>query len=156
MKSTQVADAIGPMGRLVSLDLSWGKLAEAKRLLARWAPDVPHAAICADASVPLPLDPDLRFDRVLIDAPCSGLGVIRRRPETLWRRRPSDIATLAALQRAILAIGRARLKPGGALVYAVCTTTPEETTDVLTGPDGFRTTPEDDGVDGFYAVRITA
>jgi 16S rRNA (cytosine967-C5)-methyltransferase len=159
MKSSQLAEIIGESGLLVSSDRSGSKLAEALRLTERWAPKTPHFAFAADASAPLPLHPDTRFDRILIDAPCSGLGVIRRRPETLWNRRPEDVSGLAQLQRGILGEAMRWLAPGGQLVYAVCTTTPEETTEHLVGrtvTESFVTRPEVDGCDGFFAARIEA
>ncbi|MGI8758744.1 MAG: transcription antitermination factor NusB [Acidimicrobiales bacterium] len=70
------------------------------------------------------------FDRVLVDAPCSGLGVLHRRPDARWRRRPGDIARLAALQRSLLDAATALVRPGGTLVYSVCTLTDEETAGV--------------------------
>lgn len=60
------------------------------------------------------------FDRILIDAPCTGLGALRRRPEARWRKRPRDIPELASLQAALLASGFAALKPGGVLAYVTC------------------------------------
>jgi 16S rRNA (cytosine967-C5)-methyltransferase len=69
-------------------------------------------------------------DRVLVDAPCSGLGVLRRRPDARWRRQPADIDRLAVLQRELLDAAAALVKPGGALVYSVCTLTAAETIDV--------------------------
>jgi 16S rRNA (cytosine967-C5)-methyltransferase len=71
-----------------------------------------------------------RFDRVLLDAPCSGLGVLRRRPEARWRLDPADIDRVAALQRELLAAAVARVRPGGLVAYCVCTLTREETLDV--------------------------
>lgn len=67
------------------------------------------------------------FDRVLVDAPCSGLGVLRRRPDARWRVQPSDVAALAALQRDLLAAAIAVVRPGGLVVYSVCTLTVAET-----------------------------
>ena len=129
--------------------------------------------------------PPLRgtFDAVLVDAPCSGLGTLRRHPELRWRRRPEDVARLAALQRDLLS-GVARfVRPGGVLVYAVCTLAREENADVVTafaashprfvvesvaaGPDpppattitpsGFlMTLPHRHGLDGFFAARLRA
>src|SRR5207237_8840399 len=61
------------------------------------------------------------FDAVLVDAPCSGLGAARRRPELLWRPRQEDRAALARLQVAVLAGAAALVRPGGRLVYSVCT-----------------------------------
>lgn len=68
----------------------------------------------------------LRFDRILLDAPCSGLGPLRRKPEVLLRMRPERIGELAALQRELLENAARHLRPGGVLVYATCTTEPEE------------------------------
>ncbi|MDQ1518124.1 MAG: rRNA (cytosine967-C5)-methyltransferase [Actinomycetota bacterium] len=77
-----------------------------------------------------------RFDRVLLDAPCSGLGVLRRRPEARWRLDPSDIERVAALQRELLAAAVARVQPGGLVAYCVCTLTREETLDIDTWAAG--------------------
>jgi 16S rRNA (cytosine967-C5)-methyltransferase len=65
--------------------------------------------------------------RILVDAPCSGLGVIRRLPELKWRRRPADLARLSCLQLELLGAAAALLRPGGLLLYSVCTFEPEET-----------------------------
>ncbi|PNU21710.1 16S rRNA (cytosine(967)-C(5))-methyltransferase RsmB [Geothermobacter hydrogeniphilus] len=73
------------------------------------------------------------FDRVLVDAPCSGLGVLRHNPETRWRRKPESLGELSALQSAILGRAAELLKAGGVLVYSVCTVTEEETGQVLEG-----------------------
>jgi 16S rRNA (cytosine967-C5)-methyltransferase len=61
-----------------------------------------------------------QFDRILIDAPCTGLGALRRRPEARWRKQPRDVPQLAALQGELLASGLAALKPGGLLAYVTC------------------------------------
>ena len=79
----------------------------------------------ADASRPLPL-PEQSFDLVLLDAPCSGLGTLRRRPELRYRRVEADLARLAELQRTLAENLVRYLKPGGAFVYAVCSPEPEE------------------------------
>ncbi len=79
----------------------------------------------ADLTSPdAPLAPS--YDRVLLDAPCSGLGVLRRHPEAKWRRSDADIASLAALQARLLFALAPRVRPGGILVYSVCTFTAEE------------------------------
>jgi 16S rRNA (cytosine967-C5)-methyltransferase len=70
------------------------------------------------------------FDRVLVDAPCTGLGVLHRRPDARWRRRPDDIARLASLQCQLLDAACRLLAPSGTLVYSVCTLTAEETTGI--------------------------
>jgi len=138
-------------------------------------------ALPADATLPLPGDP--RFDLVLLDAPCSGLGTLRRHPEAKLRRTPADVDRLAQLQTRLLdAVSRA-VKPDGLLVYAICTLTPEESDEqvarFLAGhpefrpeppPDGWATPraavdcldaqgrlltlPHRTGTDGFFAVRL--
>ena len=60
------------------------------------------------------------FDRVLVDAPCTGLGALRRRPEARWRRTPADVPALAKLQRELLAAAIALTRPGGVVLYATC------------------------------------
>jgi 16S rRNA (cytosine967-C5)-methyltransferase len=64
-------------------------------------------------------EPDT-YDRVLVDAPCTGLGALRRRPEARWRRQPSDLAALASLQRELLASALDATRPGGVVGYATC------------------------------------
>lgn len=81
-------------------------------------------AVVADATDP-PFDP-ASFDAVLIDAPCSGLGALRRRPDARWRIRPDDVTDLVALQRRIIDASAALVAPGGRLVYSVCTLTAAE------------------------------
>jgi 16S rRNA (cytosine967-C5)-methyltransferase len=61
-----------------------------------------------------------RYDRVLVDAPCTGLGALRRRPEARWRRSPQDLTELGPLQRALLASAIEATRPGGVVVYATC------------------------------------
>jgi 16S rRNA (cytosine967-C5)-methyltransferase len=72
------------------------------------------------------------FDAVLVDAPCSGLGVLRRRPDARWRVDPADVETLASLQRELLTAVADTVRPGGVLVYAVCTFSDAETRGVDT------------------------
>src|SRR6476659_10421652 len=65
-------------------------------------------------------DEPAAFGKVLVDAPCTGLGALRRRPEARWRRQPSDVAELAPLQRALLASALDAVAPGGVVAYATC------------------------------------
>lgn len=121
------------------------------------------------------------FDRVLVDAPCSGFGVIRRRPDIKWNRQLDDIKRLTKLQGDILKTAAETCKPGGIMVYAVCTREPEETVDVVKSflsnhkewrclnaaellpenaaafvKEGFlSTTPKERGPDGFFAAALT-
>ena len=71
------------------------------------------------------------FDRVLVDAPCSGLGALRRRPESRWRRRPADIGDLVPLQRALLDGALDSVRPGGVVLYATCSPAVAETAGVV-------------------------
>lgn len=71
------------------------------------------------------------FDRILIDAPCTGLGALRRRPEARWRRTPEDLVALRPLQQALLRRGVDLLRPGGVLAYATCSPSPAETLEVI-------------------------
>ena len=86
--------------------------------------------IIGDATSAL-LQPGQRFDRVLIDAPCSGVGVIGRHPEARWKKQPGDGERLALTQRALLEALAPSVHEGGALVYAVCSTDPRETIEVV-------------------------
>jgi 16S rRNA (cytosine967-C5)-methyltransferase len=72
------------------------------------------------------------FDRVLVDVPCSGLGALRRRPESRWRRTPKDLADLGPLQRDLLKSALAAVRPGGVVAYVTCSPHPAETTAVVT------------------------
>lgn len=98
--------------------------------------------VVADGTAP-PFVP-ASFDSVLIDAPCSGLGTLRRRPDARWRIRPDDIDDLVAIQRRLLDAAAPLVKPGGTLVYSVCTITSAESIDHPT-PDGFEVIT--DGID---------
>ena len=86
--------------------------------------------IVGDATSEL-LSPEQRFDRILIDAPCSGIGVVGRHPEARWKKQPGDGERLARTQRAILDRIAPAVYEGGALVYAVCSTDPRETVEVV-------------------------
>lgn len=71
------------------------------------------------------------YDRILVDAPCSGLGALRRRPEARWRKAPEDVPSLVALQRELLTSALKQTRPGGIVVYSTCSPHPEETTRVV-------------------------
>ncbi len=87
-----------------------------------------HLADGRDAALPAGA-----FDRVLVDAPCSGLGALRRRPEARWRRRPDDVSTLTRLQRELLTAALRHVRPGGVVAYVTCSPHLAETVAVLTG-----------------------
>src|SRR5438132_11838268 len=86
------------------------------------------ATVVADGGAP-PLRPR-SVDRVLVDAPCSGLGVLRRRPDARWRVQPPDVDRLAIRQRQLLSSAASLVRRGGVVVYAACTMTAVETTEV--------------------------
>jgi 16S rRNA (cytosine967-C5)-methyltransferase len=90
------------------------------------------------------------FDAVLADPPCSGLGTLQSHPDVRWRATPESIAGLRGEQEAIASAARAALKPGGRLVYSVCTLSPDEE---IVGGSVQRTFPHRDGTDGFYIAR---
>jgi 16S rRNA (cytosine967-C5)-methyltransferase len=90
------------------------------------------------------------FDRVLLDPPCSGLGTLRSHPDLRWRASPEGIERLRAEQEEMLAAARDALRPGGTLVYSVCTLSPREE---LVHGDVQRTFPHRDATDGFYIAR---
>jgi 16S rRNA (cytosine967-C5)-methyltransferase len=102
-----------------------------------------------------------RFDRILLDAPCSGTGTLARNPEIKWRLRPSDIAELAAKQANLLRNALERLAPGGRLVYSTCSLEREENEGVLEQAGAqvlglWRRLPGRDAGDGFFAAVITS
>jgi 16S rRNA (cytosine967-C5)-methyltransferase len=98
------------------------------------------------------------FDRILIDAPCSGLGVLAGRPDARWRRTREDSEELAVLQAELVRHAQTQLAPAGELHFAVCTLNPDENEAIppaagLIAQDELRTWP-DEGDDGFYAARL--
>ena len=123
-KATALAEMLGAEGLVVAGDRHPARLRlltqNAKRLGVRCA------IVAADMAAAPPLRPEARFDAVLVDAPCSGTGVIRRHPELRYRLSPEDLPRFTAIQSSLLARGAALVRPGGALVYAVCSLEPEE------------------------------
>jgi 16S rRNA (cytosine967-C5)-methyltransferase len=126
----------------------------------------PVGLVAADGRVP-PFRPG-SFDRVLVDAPCSGLGTLRRRPDARWHIEEADLANLIAIQADILAAARPLVRPGGLLVYSVCTLTDAEAVDhdrpeweAIEIPDapwrpygrGVRLYPQDVDTDGMSLFR---
>ncbi|WP_245352322.1 RsmB/NOP family class I SAM-dependent RNA methyltransferase [Pseudonocardia parietis] len=98
-------------------------------LVRKVTADLPVTVHVADArEAPLP---DGVFDRVLVDAPCTGLGALRRRPEARWRRRPEDTAELARLQRELLVAALRHVRPGGVVAYVTCSPHLSETVGVV-------------------------
>jgi 16S rRNA (cytosine967-C5)-methyltransferase len=112
-------------GLVVAADLHPGRVRTVQRAADRLGLSRVITTVIADGRRP-PVRA-ATCDRVLLDAPCSGLGVLRRRPDARWRVQPKDVNDLATLQRVLLAAAAQAVKPGGRLVYSVCTVTPLET-----------------------------
>jgi len=85
--------------------------------------------VALDGTAPLPFD--TQFERVLLDAPCSGTGTLARNPEIRWRLGVEDVAALGGKQKALLTRALAHLAPGGRLVYSTCSLEPEENEEVV-------------------------
>jgi 16S rRNA C967 or C1407 C5-methylase (RsmB/RsmF family) len=98
------------------------------------------------------------FDRILVDAPCSGFGTIGSRPDLRWRRTPEDVARLAAMQRGMVDFLVPRLAPGGVLVFAICTlgTTESDSADGYPIDEVLTLRPDEGAGEGFVATRLAA
>jgi 16S rRNA (cytosine967-C5)-methyltransferase len=119
-KSTHVAELMNDQGELVAIDKSAPGIERIRQNVNRLRLKSLRL-VCADASEKLPSLTAGSFDRILVDAPCSGLGTLRSHPEIKWQRNESDIQRLRRLQAKILQRVATYLKPGGVLVYATCT-----------------------------------
>lgn len=128
-KSTHMAALMGNHGKILTIDISGAKLQLVNDACKRQGINIVKT-LEADATR-LHEVLEIEADRILIDAPCSGLGVLRRKPEIKWRRNPDDIRQLAKLQMAIIDSASKCLRSGGVLVYSTCTTEPEETSCVI-------------------------
>ncbi len=171
-KTRYVARAMRGEGRLWATDIHEGKV----RRLAELMADRP---LCEVARHDVTTPPGRTFDRVLLDAPCSGLGVLRRHPEMRWRRTPEAVAEMAAAQARALRAAATAVRPGGVLVYSVCSVMPAEGPEVVgsfltehpeftleSPPPGavdwapvldgafVRTWPHRHAMDGFFAARL--
>lgn len=167
-KTTHILEA-APHAHVLAVDVDEQRLKRVRENLQRLNL---HAEVkCGDGRTPAQWCGDKCFDRILLDAPCSATGVIRRHPDIKWLRRDSDIAELASLQKTILDAVWPRLKNGGTLVYATCSVLPEENcqqiadflqrhTDAMLVDTGTPTSPgiqmlpaAEDG-DGFFYAKL--
>jgi 16S rRNA (cytosine967-C5)-methyltransferase len=181
VKAGQLAQML-ERGTLVTCDLSASRLRTMASLLPRWLPKgVQWLAVQLDATQPLPFV--CQFERIFLDAPCSGTGTLARNPEIKWRLRPADLRRLAEAQAKMLKTALGSLSPAGRLVYATCSLEPEENECVVEGvlqespgyevvsaaeleyaypalgpqldPHGYlRTRPDLHSMDGFFAAVI--
>ncbi len=173
-KTTHLAQLMEDRGRVLAFDPQPARLARVREATARLGIKCIEPL---DGTVEA-LAPGFReaCDGVLVDAPCSNLGVLRRNPDVKWRREPAELAASAERQRRILGAAAAMVKPGGRLVYATCSLEPEENEGVIApflaahpefrrdppaefplplDSDGtLRCLPHRHGTDGFTAIRF--
>jgi 16S rRNA (cytosine967-C5)-methyltransferase len=178
-KTALIAEREPNLKRLVAVDIDPHRLARVRETLSRGS--LQAEVIAADSANPKDWWDGTPFDRILLDAPCSGLGVIRRHPDIRLRKSPSDIDKLPALQGKLLKSAWELLAPGGRLVYVTCTVTRSENHDVIAaflaatpgaavvapeawqGWPGFgeadefgrQILPGEAGADGFYYAALT-
>ena len=163
-KTTQMADRSGDRALIIAGDLSASRMATiiATMRLHELENVKP---VLLDATEQLPFEP-CSFDKVLVDAPCSGTGTLRRNPEIRWRLSQSDFVSLAEQQKQILRRAIEMVKPGGCLIYSTCSVEYDENEqviqDVMATDDRFRplktirTWPHREGSDGFFITVFEA
>jgi 16S rRNA (cytosine967-C5)-methyltransferase len=150
-KTAQALETLGAGPGTVACDVHLHRLSSMKNLGV--------SLVVLDGTKPLPFG--TLFDRILVDAPCSGTGTLGRNPEIKWRLRPEDLADLHSRQTALFTRALAALKPGGRLVYSTCSLEPEENEEVVDSvlaggsacPTILRIPGRDPG-DGFFAAVI--
>ncbi len=159
-KSLHLAALMGDDGRIFAMDVDEKKLSELERRAKR------AGARCVKTKTitqTTPVDFAEVADRLLIDAPCSGLGTLKRQPDLKWRLKPAQLERVRGIQKELLATYTAMLKPGGTLVYATCSILPSENRaaiDSLLETGNFTLTaerpvsPAATGFDGFYAASL--
>ncbi len=129
LKGTFAAELMGDRGSIISVEINRNRADSIKENKSRLGINSVKV-ISADAKR-LPIKLNEKFDRVLIDPPCSALGIIRRSPEIKWRLKIDNIRVMIKNQRLILEEGAAHVKRGGILVYSVCTINPAEGKDMI-------------------------
>jgi 16S rRNA (cytosine967-C5)-methyltransferase len=156
-KTTLMADRAGDHAFIVAADRSSSRMATVVATM-RLHELKSIRPVILDATEQLPFEKE-SFDRVLVDAPCSGTGTLRANPEIRSRLAPDDFARFAAQQKRILSRAVEVLKPGGRLVYSTCSVEREENEEVIEQLDlrimkTFRTWPQREGSDGFFISML--
>lgn len=126
-KTLLLAEAAGDAGFIAAADHRPGRIALLRQTLTRGTGHTTIVGLDAEKGLPF----QTAFECVLLDAPCSGLGTLRRDPDIKWRRDASDLPVLAGRQRRMLAQAADAVRPGGSLLYATCSSEPEENDDVV-------------------------
>ena len=130
-KSALLAGLAGQRGEhLVANEVAAHRAELVEQALAVYPPGT-ASVICSDGRDPEPVRQHGPFARIMVDAPCSGLGALRRRPEARWRRTPADLAELVSLQRALLETATGLLVPGGVVAYVTCSPHADETAAIV-------------------------
>jgi 16S rRNA (cytosine967-C5)-methyltransferase len=161
-KTITMAAAMSDRGRIVAADVRGRRLRLLAETVRRSGSGIVRI-VQADVTQPLPFA--AAFDRVLLDAPCSGLGTLRRDPDIKWRRQASDLDAMAHVQVRMLEHAAAVVRAGGRLVYATCSSEPEENIGVvrsfLERQPGWtmaraplETLPFRDGLEAFFAAML--
>jgi 16S rRNA (cytosine967-C5)-methyltransferase len=147
----KTAQALDAGARVTACDRHFHRLAQMRELGCD--------LVVLDGTQPLPFRD--RFERILLDAPCSGTGTLARNPEIKWRLKPEDLEDLPRRQAAMLRNALERLAPGGRLVYSTCSLEREENEAVVEGAGAralrlWRRTPGVEPGDGFFAAVLTS
>lgn len=170
-KTCHILELTPEIASMIAIDVDENRLLRVQDNLTRL--HLNAQILAADASAPETWWDGNQFDRILLDAPCSGTGVIRRHPDIKWLRKANDIEALVKLQRQILKKVWSLLKPGGTLLYATCSILPEENCEqiqhfISTNNDaelltianteqaiGWQILPNIQSMDGFYYAKLT-
>jgi 16S rRNA (cytosine967-C5)-methyltransferase len=176
-KATVTSEMV-PEGSVIALDRRPARVRLLRAIATRLSARNVHAVVGDGRRLPIRGE----IERILLDVPCTSVGTLRRNPDLKWRVKPDDLALLAALQLELLRSASRLLSAGGRLVYATCSTEPEENEEVverflsqapgfrrleaasalpeaaraLVDREGFfRTSPEENDMDGYFAAILT-
>jgi 16S rRNA (cytosine967-C5)-methyltransferase len=181
-KTTHIAQLMGDRGHIMACDVHDHRLELIRENLKRLGISSVKPILSDSRHLPDDIKA-IEFDRVLLDAPCSGTGILRRRADLRWQRTEEDLEHLVKLQKELLQAAAGQVKPGGVLVYSTCSIEPEENSELISDflsehrefsadygmpylPAGFKTAFQDQGkpyvntyphihrIDGFFIARL--